>query len=67
VFATCLQVVMFVYDITNYSSFENLDDWFVVVKRECFKGDTKPPHMALVANKSEYNVECGSARPLENH
>ena len=45
---------MFVYDITNYSSFENLDDWLSVVQRECFKGDTsKPPHLALVANKSE--------------
>ena len=44
---------MFVYDITNYSSFENLDDWLAIVKRECFKKDTKPPHLALVANKSE--------------
>ena len=44
---------MLVYDITNYSSFENLDDWLAIVKRECFKGAGKPPHLALVANKSE--------------
>ena len=44
---------MFVYDITNYSSFENLDDWLTIVQQECFKGDAKPPHLALVANKSE--------------
>ena len=49
-----LQVVMFVYDITNYSSFENLDDWLAIVKRECSKADTRPPHFALVANKSEW-------------
>ena len=44
---------MFVYDITNHSSFENLDDWLSIVQQECFKGDAKPPHLALVANKSE--------------
>ena len=48
-----LQVVMFVYDITNYSSFENLDDWLAVIKRECFKKGSKRPHLALVANKGE--------------
>jgi Ras-related protein Rab-28 len=46
-------VVMFVYDITNYSSFENLDDWLTIVQQECFKGDAKPPHLALVANKMD--------------
>ena len=48
-----IQVVIFVYDITNYSSFENLDDWLAIIERECFKDDAKPPHLALVANKSE--------------
>ena len=43
---------MLVYDITNYSSFENLDDWLSVIQQECFKDDIKPPHLALVANKS---------------
>ena len=46
------QVVMLVYDITNYSSFENLDDWLAIIQRECFKSDITPPHLALVANKS---------------
>ena len=55
-----LQVVMFVYDITNYSSFENLDDWLAIVQQECFKGDTKPPHLALVANKSEPYIAIDS-------
>ena len=44
---------MLVYDFTNYTSFENLDDWLAIVKRECFKDKSKKPHMALVANKSE--------------
>ena len=43
---------MLVYDITNYSSFENLDDWLAIIQRECFKSDITPPHLALVANKS---------------
>ena len=45
------QAVLFVYDITNYTSFENLDDWLSVVKR-VFRGADKLPHMALVGNKS---------------
>ena len=41
------------YDITNYSSFENLEEWLKVVKRVCVKGGETPnPHLALVANKS---------------
>lgn len=54
------QVVMLVYDITNYSSFENLDDWLAIIKRECFKSDTTPPHLALVANKSTQHYELES-------
>ena len=53
------QVVMFVYDITNYSSFENLDDWYSYVKK-CFKeAGSDMPKCALVANKSESNVVVG--------
>ena len=47
---------MFVYDITNYSSFENLDDWLTIIERECFKAGAKPPHLALVANKGEIDI-----------
>ncbi|RUS69614.1 hypothetical protein EGW08_022627 [Elysia chlorotica] len=43
--------VLLVYDITNYSSFENLDDWFAAVKKVCGTGPM--PHMALVGNKSD--------------
>ncbi|CAH1784003.1 unnamed protein product [Owenia fusiformis] len=42
--------ILLVYDITNYSSFENLDDWITQVKSVC-KSEEKPPHMALVGNK----------------
>ena len=42
-----------VYDITNFQSFENLDDWYSMVKK-VFELDGKLPHMALVGNKSEF-------------
>lgn len=41
-----------VYDITNYGSFENLEDWIKCVKK--FTSDQeKAPHFALVANKTD--------------
>ena len=49
-YITCTQAVLFVYDITNYTSFENLDDWLSVVNR-VFRGADKLPHLALVGNK----------------
>ena len=50
---------MFVYDITNYSSFENLDDWYSYVKK-CFRdAGSDMPKCALVANKSESSVVLG--------
>ena len=52
-FYTPVQAVLFVYDITSYSSFENLEDWLAVVNRVCFKEEARTPHLALVANKSE--------------
>ena len=42
--------VLLVYDITNYASFENLDDWHTQIKR-VFDGQGKMPHIALVGNK----------------
>lgn len=50
----CLQAVLFVYDITNYSSFENLEDWLTIVNEvgSSSKEDYTPPHLALVGNKS---------------
>ena len=51
-------MLLFVYDITNYSSFVNLTDWIVLVKRiyaanvDEDTGEVVPlPHMALVGNK----------------
>lgn len=48
-----LQAVLLVYDITNYSSFENLEDWLTIVNRVVSGGkeDYNPPHLALVGNK----------------
>nr|ABD65442.1 Rab28 [Suberites domuncula] len=42
--------VLLVYDITNYSSFENLDDWLAAVTK-VFTEKESLPHIALVANK----------------
>ena len=46
-----MQGVLLVYDITNYSSFENAEDWYQKV-RDVFKEADKFPHVALVGNKS---------------
>ena len=54
-----LQAVLLVYDITNYSSFENLEDWLAMVRRVISnsEGDSwKPPHLALVGNKSKLDT-----------
>ena len=48
-----LQAVLFIYDITNYSSFENLEDWLAVVHRVCYRGEHGPPALALVGNKGK--------------
>ena len=48
----CSQVVIFVYDITNYASFDDLSDWLEVVRKVTDKADPKP-HLALVGNKGD--------------
>ncbi|KAJ7329468.1 hypothetical protein JRQ81_015642 [Phrynocephalus forsythii] len=45
------QAVLLVYDITNQQSFENLEDWYNVVKKVNEESETKP-HVALVGNKT---------------
>eukprot|EP00899_Mesostigma_viride_P028361 jgi/Mesvir1/870/Mv17439-RA.2 len=45
------QAVLLVYDISNYQSFQNLEDWFALVKRT-FKDQTMP-YVAIVANKAD--------------
>ncbi len=48
-----LQAVLLVYDITNYSSFENLDDWLTAVNK-VFSEESPLPHIALVGNKCKH-------------
>ncbi|CAI5652735.1 unnamed protein product [Oreochromis niloticus] len=42
--------VLLVYDITNYQSFENLEDWFSMVKKANEESDIQPV-ISLVGNK----------------
>lgn len=46
------QGVLLVYDITNYQSFENLEDWFSMVKKANEESDIQPV-VSLIGNKSE--------------
>ena len=47
--------VLLCYDITNYESFANLEDWYRIVK-STFPEEEKMPLVALIGNKSEnYN------------
>ncbi|KAF3838680.1 hypothetical protein F7725_010448, partial [Dissostichus mawsoni] len=42
--------VLLVYDITNYQSFENLEDWFSLVKKANEENDIQPV-VSLIGNK----------------
>lgn len=44
------QAVLFVYDITNGDSFENLQDWFRIVTKN-FESKPKQPYSGLIGNK----------------
>ncbi|XP_067103689.1 ras-related protein Rab-28 isoform X2 [Osmerus mordax] len=44
------QGVLLVYDITNYQSFENLEDWYSMVKKANEEADAQPV-VSLVGNK----------------
>ncbi|XP_062964059.1 ras-related protein Rab-28 isoform X1 [Cynocephalus volans] len=44
------QGILLVYDITNYQSFENLEDWYTMVKKVSEESETEPL-VALVGNK----------------
>ncbi|KAB0342828.1 hypothetical protein FD754_019754, partial [Muntiacus muntjak] len=46
------QGVLLVYDVTNYQSFENLEDWYSVVKKVSEESETQPL-VALVGNKKK--------------
>lgn len=43
---------MLVYDVTNYASFENLEDWVNCI-RKFTQGQEKPCHLSLIANKCD--------------
>ncbi|KAI0217139.1 Ras-related protein Rab-28 [Lamellibrachia satsuma] len=58
------QGILMVYDITNYASFENLDDWYTAIKK-VFEVEGKLPHMALVGNKID--LEHMRTIKLEKH
>lgn len=47
-----MQGVLLVYDITNFQSFENLEDWFSMVKKANEESDVQPV-ISLIGNKSE--------------
>ena len=40
---------MLVYDVTNPTSFDNLDEWVHVISKVF--ATTKKPHLALIGNK----------------
>lgn len=44
------------YDITNYQSFENLEDWYTMVKKANEESDSQLV-VSLVGNKSKYSVK----------
>jgi Ras-related protein Rab-28 len=44
--------ILLCYDITNFESFANLEDWYGLVTRTF--PDGKRPYLAIVGNKSKY-------------
>ncbi len=45
--------VIFCYDITNYESFANLEDWYRIVNKAFIDRNKQLPYFALVANKQD--------------
>jgi len=45
------QAVLLVYDITNYHSFQHLEDWLALVRRQFDK--EMMPYLAVIANKHD--------------
>lgn len=50
----CAQAVLLCYDITNFESFANLEDWYRLVLKTFDKAPL--PYVALVGNKSTWYV-----------
>ncbi|KHN77951.1 Ras-related protein Rab-28 [Toxocara canis] len=53
-----------IYDVTNSSSFESLEDWVKIIKKFT-KTQEKPPQLALVGNKTD--LEHRRAVRIEKH
>ena len=49
-----LQGILLVYDVTNLTSFDNLDEWMQVINKVF--AETKKPHLALVGNKGQHTL-----------
>jgi len=47
------QAVLICYDVTNYQSFQNLEDWYRLVQRT-FNGQAMP-RVTLIGNKTDLN------------
>ncbi len=62
------QAVILCYDVTNYQSFQNLEDWYRLVK-QTNEGATMP-YVALVGNKSTSHglpLICRCKSSLQSH
>jgi Ras-related protein Rab-28 len=50
--------VLMCYDITNYDSFADLEDWYRLVHKASESGKTPLPYRALVGNKNDLRHMC---------
>jgi len=57
--------VLLCYDITNFESFANLEDWYRIVTQTFAKSGTKMPYVALVGNK--FDLRHLTAVRIEQH
>jgi len=63
-YITGAHAVLLCYDITNYESFANLEDWNRLVTRT-FTGTTKP-YMAIIGNKNDLRHLTAVRKELHN-
>jgi len=57
--------ILLCYDITNFESFANLEDWYRIVTQTFAKSGTKLPYTALVGNK--FDLRHLTAVRIEQH
>ena len=55
-----LQGILLVYDVTNATSFDNLEDWISTINKVF--AETKKPHLSLVGNKGQFTLHLISSR-----